>query len=254
VHVPTIQVTATNPLGLSASSSVTVTVDQTYWYASVLAQFGHVGIGSLQQFVASQKDQFGDDLPDQPTFTWTVSGGGTVDQTGLFTSTTLGGPYTITATGGGVACTATVHVVPDTTPPAISALTPLATNSLQPVLAVTIQDFASGVDWSTLLVTLDGYDVTQNGGFSYTANGFSYTPPSNLTVGPHTVIIHVSDNHGNWAAPVTWTFYVDTTAPAITNVSPAENALVYVTNEFLPCAHHPSGHHGHRQRRELVQP
>src|SRR5205807_2715529 len=67
--------------------------------------------GAMQQFTATGLDQFGAALASQPSFTWTVSGGGTISTAGLFTAgTTAGGPFTVTASNGGVNGTASVTV------------------------------------------------------------------------------------------------------------------------------------------------
>ncbi|MBA4386466.1 MAG: hypothetical protein C0404_00710 [Verrucomicrobia bacterium] len=51
------------------------------------------------QFTATAKDQFGNSIASQPAFTWGVSGGGSINASGLFTAGSLeGGPYTVTAT------------------------------------------------------------------------------------------------------------------------------------------------------------
>ena len=48
----------------------------------------------------------------QPTFTWTVSGGGTISSSGLFTAASApGGPYTVRAASGSVSGTASVTVM-----------------------------------------------------------------------------------------------------------------------------------------------
>jgi hypothetical protein len=70
-----------------------------------------VQTGNKQQFTAKGYDQFGQLLSSQPTFTWTVSGGGAISTTGLFTAgSTTGGPFTVTATSGAVKGTASVTV------------------------------------------------------------------------------------------------------------------------------------------------
>lgn len=57
--------------------------------------------GGHQQFNATALDQFGQPLTTQPSFSWTVSGGGTISGQGYFTAgSTAGGPYTVTATAG----------------------------------------------------------------------------------------------------------------------------------------------------------
>ena len=70
-----------------------------------------VAVNGTQQFTATAKDQSGNTLSSQPSFTWTVNGGGTITSSGLFTAgSTAGGPYTVTASSGGVNVTASVTV------------------------------------------------------------------------------------------------------------------------------------------------
>jgi hypothetical protein len=71
-----------------------------------------VATGATQQFTATGFDQFGKPVSPQPTFTWSVSGGGSIDpSSGLFTAgSTAGGPFTVTAASGGVSGTASVTV------------------------------------------------------------------------------------------------------------------------------------------------
>ena len=80
-----------------------------------------VQTGGTQQFTATAKDQYGQPLSPQPTFTWTVSGGGSISSSGLFTAgPTAGGPFTVTASSGGVSGTASVTV---TAPPVLTSIT-----------------------------------------------------------------------------------------------------------------------------------
>ena len=70
-----------------------------------------VQTGGTRQFTATGLDQFGNPMSPQPTFTWSVSGGGTISSSGLFTAgSTAGGPFTVTAASGGVSGTASVTV------------------------------------------------------------------------------------------------------------------------------------------------
>ena len=70
-----------------------------------------VTTGGTQQFTATGLDQFGQPLSPQPTFSWSVSGGGTISAAGLFTAgSTAGGPFTVTASSGSVNGTASVTV------------------------------------------------------------------------------------------------------------------------------------------------
>ncbi|MGB7933040.1 MAG: discoidin domain-containing protein [Gammaproteobacteria bacterium] len=75
-----------------------------------------VATGGTRTFTATGLDQYGAAYPT--TVDWTVSGGGTIDTgSGLFTATTTGGPFTVTATStadGTISGTAQVTVT-DTT-------------------------------------------------------------------------------------------------------------------------------------------
>ena len=78
---------------------------------SVSPSSASVTTGGTKQFSATALDQFGQPLNPQPTFTWTVSGGGTISASGLFTAgSAAGGPFTVTAASGSVSGTASVTV------------------------------------------------------------------------------------------------------------------------------------------------
>ncbi|MFC1771752.1 discoidin domain-containing protein [Pseudomonadota bacterium] len=84
---------------------------------SVTPTAATVAIGNIQPFTAMGLDQFGAEFTTT-TLEWAVEpGGGTIDpSSGLFTATTMGGPFTVTATADGtVSGTAEVTVV-DTLP------------------------------------------------------------------------------------------------------------------------------------------
>jgi subtilase family serine protease len=70
-----------------------------------------VQTSGTQQFTATGYDQYGQPLSPQPSFTWSVNGGGAISSSGLFTAgTTAGGPFTVTATTAGVSGTGSVTV------------------------------------------------------------------------------------------------------------------------------------------------
>jgi hypothetical protein len=69
-----------------------------------------VQVGKTQQFAATALDQNGNPMSSQPAFTWGVSGGGTISSSGLFTATTVGGAFSVTASSGGINGTASVTV------------------------------------------------------------------------------------------------------------------------------------------------
>ena len=96
---------------LTATSPVTMTVSQTLTSIVVAPASASVVINATQQFSATARDQFATALTSQPSFSWMVSGGGTISASGLFTAgATPGGPFTVTATSGAVNGTAQVTV------------------------------------------------------------------------------------------------------------------------------------------------
>ena len=104
-----LQVTIRDAGGLSVVSSVSVTVNQTLTTITVTPASASVAINATQQFTATAVDQFNAAM--SATYAWTVSGGGTINSSGLFTAGgTAGGPYTMTATSGGKSGTASVTV------------------------------------------------------------------------------------------------------------------------------------------------
>jgi hypothetical protein len=95
--------------GNTVTSSVTVIVNQTLTTITVSPNPATVQTNGQQQFAASAVDQFGTTMSVTPT--WSVSGGGTINSSGLFTAgATAGGPYTVTAASGGKSGTAQVTV------------------------------------------------------------------------------------------------------------------------------------------------
>jgi hypothetical protein len=74
-----------------------------------------VSPGQSRQFSASGRDQFGNPFGGPFAVTWSVDGGGSIDAAGLFTAD-LGadGTFTVTASSGAIAGTASVEVNDDT--------------------------------------------------------------------------------------------------------------------------------------------
>jgi hypothetical protein len=108
----TFAATITGAGGLSVTSSVNVTVAQTL--AAILVTPGtvNVQVQHKQQFTATALDQFGDKLTKQPVFSWGLTGRGSLTRKGLYTAPPrAGGPYTITASFGGIKGTALVRAV-----------------------------------------------------------------------------------------------------------------------------------------------
>ena len=117
------QVTITNASGLSTTSSVNVTVDQTFTAIVVAPASINLHAGALQQFTGTAQDQFGVALATQPSFAWTTTAG-TSAPSGLLTAPdTSVASGMVTAGSGSVVGSAafTVAVQPPTVAMAASA-------------------------------------------------------------------------------------------------------------------------------------
>jgi hypothetical protein len=111
--------------GSTVTSTTSVVVSQTLTSVAVTPASATVAPMGTQQFTASARDQFGTAMAAQPGFGWSVSGGGSISSGGLFTAGgSPGGPFTVTATGGGQSGTAQVTV--GSAPPMMVTLNPAA--------------------------------------------------------------------------------------------------------------------------------
>jgi len=128
-----------------------------------------IQVNTTQQFTAAALDQNGVPMASQPTFSWSVSGGGSIDANGLFTAGALdGGPFTITATGGGKSGTASITLV---FPPVLTsvAVTPgtatVNTNASQQFTAKAYDQYGS------LMSPQPSFTWSVNGGGAISASG-----------------------------------------------------------------------------------
>ena len=99
----------TDESGLSATTSVTVVVNQTLTSLTVTPNNVTVAPGATQQFAASALDQFGSALATQPAITWSA-GAGEITPGGLFTAPQTNGPTTVTAASGAASASAALFI------------------------------------------------------------------------------------------------------------------------------------------------
>jgi hypothetical protein len=173
---------ATNPLG-TGTKVLTLTINPPVLTTIVMSpSSAQVAVATTRQFTATGKDQFGNPLNPQPTFTWTVSGGGTISSTGLFTAgTTAGGPFTVTAASGLVGAVASVTVYV----PTLTTISLSPTSANVPV-STTKQFTATGKDqFGVNLATQPVFAWTVSGGGTISASGL-FTAGS-TSGGPFTV-------------------------------------------------------------------
>lgn len=107
-------VAITDAAGLSATSSIKVTVNQTLSAITVTPSATSLSNGETQQFQAIGYDQFGNPMAVQPAWTWSINAGGvggTVSSTGLYRAPSTGsGTSAVRAASGSISQTATVTV------------------------------------------------------------------------------------------------------------------------------------------------
>ena len=102
----------TDSYGLSATSSVSVTVNQSLTSIVASPAVSSLTSGQTKQLTAKGYDQFGAQMSSQPTFTWSLtSGGGTISATGLYTSPGSGTVASATATVGSLTSSVGIYVV-----------------------------------------------------------------------------------------------------------------------------------------------
>ncbi len=123
-------------------------------------------------------------------------------------------------------------VVKETTAPVSSISYPTSSSyitSNKPTIKWTITDSGSGVNPSTIGITIDSGSKVTGDAITKTAttNGYScsYTPTSALSDGKHTIKVDGTDYDGNVATSVSSTFTVDTVAPTLTVSSPADKLI-----------------------------
>ncbi|HYF48704.1 MAG TPA: PKD domain-containing protein, partial [Planctomycetota bacterium] len=150
--------------------------------------------GNTQQYTAVAKDQFGNLMSPQPSFTWTQMGG-SITSGGLYTAGTTLGNFSVTASAGGKSGSAnlTISSAPNQ-PPVINSAgatpSPATVNSV-----VTFTGAASDPENSTLA-------YSWNFGDGSSATGSTTTHVYTVT-GEYTITLTVTDGNG---AYVTRTF------------------------------------------------
>ncbi len=128
------RVTLTDAAGLTVTSNVSVSVTAALGSILVAPATATVAMSGTRQFTSTAYDQFSVALATQPTPTWTVAGGGSIDAAGLFSGGTApGGPFTVTASSGGKVGTAMVTVTAGSAPtvatPAAAAMPTVTSTS-----------------------------------------------------------------------------------------------------------------------------
>jgi hypothetical protein len=88
----------------------------------------------------------------------------------------------------------------------------------------------TGINTSSVMMTVDGTDVASNA--TVTTSSVCYTPATSLAEGEHTVTVNVSDLCGHQNS-TSWSFTVDTVAPAVAFIAPTPANDTEVTVDYV---------------------
>ncbi len=156
--------------GLSVTSSVNLTVNATLTTIAVTPTSAVVLNGQSQNFVATAKDQFLNAMA--ANFSWSVSGGGSIDANGVFSASTVGGPFTVKVLSGAINATASVTVSAVPVPPSIAQQP--ADQTVIEGQSATFTVEATGTGVLSYKWRKNGTDILP------LATGASYTTPSTM--------------------------------------------------------------------------
>ena len=255
----TFQVTITDPGGLTATSSVSVAVNQSLTTVVVSPSSVSLNVGAMQQFTATGRDQFVAIMATQPTFNWKTTVGTITPTGGLLTApaTSGSGIVTATATNSTVNGTAAVTV---TSQPAFSAYYDFGT-ATSPVQAgytqvteATKYSSTLGYGWQigTIVSRDRGIGSNLDRDFNYTTNG---TFAVNLPNGSYQVNMDLGDTgpylHDNMGIFLQGT-QVDTVSTAAGQVVSKSYTVNVVNGQLDFAAQGPGRRRSERVHRVLV--
>jgi hypothetical protein len=189
--------------GNATSSATTVAVPQMVTTVAVTPASVSLQTKATQQFAATADDQFGALVAPAPAFAWSVSAGGSVTTSGLFTAGSApGGPFSVVAASGGQSGAAAVTI---TAPPPIT----IGQSSVLPI------DDSSNGNWmiaqkatlseTATIESLSFYVVSASGSLRlgiYDATGSGGGPGAKLAETPEITTTTVGWDSANVVSPV----------------------------------------------------
>ena len=194
------QVTVRDQAGLTALSAASVTVTAKLTSIVITPTTASVSVSATQQFTAVARNQFSAAISPQPTFTWAVSGGGSISTSGLFTAgATGGGPYTVTASSGGVSATAGVTVVAGPTRVVTYQINAGSTTAVSPFSADTYMTGGTAHSVTNTITTTGVTSPAPTAVYQSERYGnTTYTIPNLVASGQYVVRLHFAELY--WTA------------------------------------------------------
>jgi autotransporter-associated beta strand protein len=217
-------VTIADPGGMTATSTVNVTVNQMLTSITVGPTAVGVNAAAPQQFTATGYDQFGTALVNQPSFTWTTNVGSISSPGGLLTASNSSVTGSVTATSEAVSGSSTVTVTDN--PPTVATLA-AATPSV--------------VNGTSTTLTALGADVdTGPGSLTYTW-ATTGTPPAPVAFNNVNGTNAGQDTAATFTAAGTYAFTVTIADPGGMTVTSSVNVTVNQTLTSITVAPASSG-------------
>ncbi|HVX83200.1 MAG TPA: C2 family cysteine protease [Phycisphaerae bacterium] len=221
---------------LTATSSVTVTVNQTLTTIGVSPSSSSLSANGSETLTATGYDQFGQALTVQPTFTWALAGGvGSVNSSGVYSAGATPGSATITASSGGIGGSATVTVANQAPTIATPASGPSTVGISSANLSVLGADDGGE---GTLTYTWSIVTKPTGASPSFSINGTNAAKNTMVLfnrAGSYTFLVTVSD--GSLTTTSSWTLTVTQTMTSI-QVSPGTQSLnAYAVQQFSATAY-----------------
>jgi hypothetical protein len=181
--------------GLSTATLATVVVSPSLTFLDVTPATVDVAVNAAATFTAKGRDQFGASMTLPAAPTWTVSGGGTIDDTGKLTAgTTAGGPFTVTANASSKSGSALVRITALSGPVITSA--PAASAALvtgtQTTLSVLGTDDGGEANLTYTWTAPSGATLSVNG-----TSGAKSTTATFSSAGSYRFEVELRDADGN---------------------------------------------------------
>jgi len=193
------RVRVTDDHSLYSTDNVGVTVSAGPGDVVVSPYQVQVASGGTATFHADVWDQLGNRITVAPA--WSVSGGGVISTGGVFTATTPGGPYTVSATASGLSATGFVSVVGGTNHPPVAASPTLQRYASQGVKALITTLLGTDADGDPL--SLSTFDALSTNGVPVSTNqGWIFYSPTNSFTNADAFNYTVSDGRGGTSAGV----------------------------------------------------
>jgi polysaccharide biosynthesis protein PslG len=188
--------TMANRSGLTASSNVTVIVNQTLTTIVVSPASVNLNPGQTQRYTATAKDQFDTILAPQPSFTWATTAG-TLSTGIVLTAPSEGTSGTVTASSGTVSGTATFNVGAVSQPPTVAIS---ASASPNPLTGLTTNLSVLGADSAGEATLSYTWSKTSGpGGVTFSINGTNGAKNTTATLaqsGTYVLTVTIMDQGG----------------------------------------------------------